>query len=98
MPKYKLVDLSGVWCWIRIFDGSYIVDIQHEQDFLDQCHQRVIASRYVTDAGDWLTQIEQLLFDADTPAKAAAGDFIRVARESVRAARKQLVIDSTINV
>jgi hypothetical protein len=59
-------------------------------------YDRQRLSRYVTDAGDWLTQIEKLLFDADTPAKAAAGDFIRVARESVRAAKRQLMIDGLI--
>lgn len=47
-------------------------------------------NRYITDAGGWLTQIEKLLFTADTSSQAAAGDFMRVARESVRAAKKQL--------
>ncbi|MBU2703194.1 hypothetical protein Ga0466249_004330 [Sporomusaceae bacterium BoRhaA] len=50
--------------------------------------ERQRLDRYITDAGDWLTQIEKILFKAKTPSQAAASDFIQAAHESVDAARK----------
>lgn len=58
--------------------------------------ERERLAHYIVDAGDWLTQIEKILLTADTPSQVAAGDFVRVARKSIRAARRQLMIDGTI--
>lgn len=60
-------------------------------------YERQRLTRYIVVAGDWLTQLEKILFVAETPSQAAAGDFIRVAHESVRSAHKQLVFDGIIN-
>ena len=33
MPAYEVVDLAGVWSWIRQPDGEYIVDKKYVEEF-----------------------------------------------------------------
>lgn len=33
MPKYEIIDFSGVWCWVRQSDGTYLVDKNSVNDF-----------------------------------------------------------------
>lgn len=42
MPKYELKDLQNIVCWARFADGSYLVDIRYEQEFLDTCRRGLI--------------------------------------------------------
>ena len=35
MPKYEIVSFSGVWSWVRQLDGSYLVDADHLEEFIE---------------------------------------------------------------
>ena len=34
MPKYEIIDCKGKFSWLRLNDGTYIVDILHEEEFI----------------------------------------------------------------
>lgn len=34
MPEYILMDFDGVWSWVKLPNGKYLVDLQHEKEFI----------------------------------------------------------------
>jgi hypothetical protein len=35
MPEYELIDMKGSFSWIKVSNGTYLVDKTHEKEFIN---------------------------------------------------------------